>query len=111
MASYGLHPAHLSVIRKRDTVCVYCRGLMADPKSGVSRNEWATIEHLNHLPPWNNPETVAICCYRCNSSRGQKPLLVWFKSNYCLTHTISPESVSIVVKNYLQHRKTLTKFK
>ena len=81
---YGLPEEKLKKIRQRDKYCVYCHKFMVDPNSGGSRKYWSTIEHLNHLPPWDNHETVAICCASCNSSRSNKPLKKWFKSFYCL---------------------------
>jgi hypothetical protein len=75
MNIYGLPEDLLSLIRTRDSNCVYCRKAMVDPGTQNStQRDWATIEHLNHLPPWNNPETVAFCCGSCNSSRGAKPI-------------------------------------
>jgi hypothetical protein len=96
--NYGLPKKSLEVIFKRDEFCVYCHKNMN--KIG-DRRDWPTIEHLNYLPPWNNPETVVICCWSCNSSRGNKPITKWFESRYCLEREINIDSVSIEVKNYI----------
>jgi hypothetical protein len=101
MNKYGLPEDKLKHIRMRDKKCVYCGKLMKEPKEGGFRGDWATIEHLNYLPPWNNPMTVAICCGSCNSSRGEKPLLVWFNSAYCKAKNISLNSVQKPVREYI----------
>ena len=98
---YGLPEKDLEVIRARDKKCVYCGKGMANPSNGGQRSDWATIEHLNYLPPWNNPETVAICCGGCNSSRGPKKLSDLFKKVYCLERNISEKTVAEPVKNYI----------
>lgn len=67
------------------------------------RGDWATIEHLNHLPPWDNPATVAICCWSCNSSRGNRKLQDWFKMPYCLGKSINENTVTEPVRKYLQY--------
>ncbi len=70
--NYGLPIDRLLAIFERDTVCVYCKKAMKEHGENNKRADWFTIEHLNYLPPWNNPETVTICCWGCNSSRGNK---------------------------------------
>ena len=99
---YGLPKKELEEISKRDTRCVYCRKKMLKPSKEHPRVDWATIEHLNHLPPWNNPKTVAICCYSCNSSRGNKTILKWFESKFCKEKNISPETVAEPVLAYIK---------
>ena len=99
---YGLPDDKLKQIRLRDTDCVYCHKKMIKPSDLGWRGDWATIEHLNFLPPWNSAETVAICCGSCNSSRGDKPLPRWFDSSYCRERKINAETVSEPVKEYLK---------
>ena len=77
---------------------------MTDPKDGGSRKNWATIEHLNYQPPWNNPATVAICCGSCNSSRGINKLSDWFKKPYCIERNINEKTVAEVVKKFISKR-------
>ena len=67
------------------------------------RTDWFTIEHLNYLPPWNNPETVTICCWSCNSSRGNKKIRDWFKSSYCISKNINEKTVAKPVQEYIQN--------
>lgn len=99
---YGLSEDKLKDIRARDTDCVYCHKKMIEPNPIGWRGDWATIEHLNFLPPWNNAETVAICCGSCNSSRGAKNITDWFKTGYCREKNINAETVAEPVKKYLQ---------
>ena len=60
---YGLSEVELDKVRARDDTCVYCHKILIEPSNGGRQNDWATIEHLNHLPPWNDIETIAICCF------------------------------------------------
>lgn len=99
---YGLLKEDLKKFRLRDKKCVYCHKTMVMPTIGGRRSDWATIEHLNRLPPWNNSATVAICCYSCNASRSDKKLLDWFKSSYCKQWGINEKTVAQPVKEYLQ---------
>ena len=105
MNQYGLPKKKLDEIRKRDTKCVYCHKKMFDPSDGDFCGDWATIEHLNHLPPWDNPTTVAICCGSCNSSRGKKKLPDWFESEYCEERNINVQTVAEPAKEYLRNNK------
>ena len=98
---YGLNENELEKIRARDKVCVYCRKNIIKPSSGNKRNDGATIEHLNFLPPWNNPNTVAICCWSCNSSRGKKKILDWFKTSYCIKRNINIETAARPVVEFI----------
>jgi hypothetical protein len=99
---YGLPEKELDRIRRRDLACVYCHKTMIPAGSDGPRADWATIEHLNHLPPWDDPETVAICCWSCNSSRGNKPLRAWFTSSYCRARGIDETTVAEAVRHYLR---------
>jgi len=99
---YGIPEDELKVIRARDKTCVYCHKTMIDPGADGWRGDWATIEHLNYLPPWNNPATVAICCWSCNASRGNKKLLDWFRAPYCMDKNINKKTVAEPVKKYVE---------
>jgi len=103
--NYGLPEDAVALVRKRDCRCVYCHKAMVPPNTATWRGDWATIEHLNHRPPWNNPETIAICCGSCNSSRGDKPLPKWLESRYCQERNISLATVARPVQQYLRKRK------
>ncbi len=99
---YGLPEKDLDYIRARDGACVYCHKTMIPSGSDGSQTDWATIEHLNHLPPWDNPETVAICCWSCNASRGNRLLRDWFTRDYCRARGISETTVASPIREYLR---------
>jgi len=101
MNRYGIPDAELDAIRARDQACVYCHKAMRDPADGGWRGDWATIEHLNSDPPFDDPATVAICCGSCNSSRGAKTIAEWFCSDYCRARRISLATVAEVVRAYV----------
>ena len=92
-------------LRARDTRCVYCGKRF----SRRTRKHWPTIEHLSEEPPfyWSHglkEEGLAICCGSCNSSRGNKSLLDWFRTPYCIERAtpISPSTVAAPVQRFLQ---------
>lgn len=99
---YGLDEVELARIRVRDKTCVYCGKTMLPTGSSGSRGDWATIEHLNHLPPWDNHRTVAICCWSCNASRGDRTHEEWFQSPYCRDRGITGQNVAEPVRDYLR---------
>ena len=99
---YGIPEDELKKIRERDRACVYCYKVFQKPR-GRSYRDAATIEHLNHLPPWHNPKTVAYCCGQCNSSRNNKTLAAWFRSGYCVEKNINERTVAQPVKDYIRY--------
>ncbi len=99
--NYGLPKVELQKIFERDKVCVYCKKEMKNHSADNKRADWFTVEHLNYLPPWNNPTTVTICCWACNSSRGNKKIRDWFKTPYCVDRDIKENTVSKPVQKYL----------
>ncbi|MDO8512412.1 MAG: hypothetical protein Q7S57_04010 [bacterium] len=103
---YGIPDHELEKIRQRDKMCVYCHKKMVFPCVGDKQRNWATIEHLNILPPWNNAKTVVICCGSCNSSRGQKILRDWFDSDYCKEKNINEKTVAQPVRDFLALSKS-----
>jgi hypothetical protein len=98
-------PAHIeSEIRARDIRCVYCDKVMK-PTTDPARADWATIEHLDHLPPFKyrpgqTAADFAMACFSCNSSRGAKPLSAFVKRRG-IADTVAP-----VIKAYLSQRGT-----
>jgi len=100
--NYGLPSGKLNEIFNRDKKCVYCKKKMISHEPGSKRADWYTIEHLNYMPPWNNPATVVICCWSCNSSRGNKKIVNWFSTEYCRSRNIGIETVSITVEDYIR---------
>lgn len=87
-------PAHIeSEIRTRDVRCVYCDKVMM-PTTHAVRADWATIEHIDHLPPFKyrpgqTAADFAIACGSCNSSRGAKPPSV-FVEQRGIANTVAP---------------------
>ena len=109
---YGITKEEIEFIKKRDTICVYCRKQFDFDHNQKNHKAWDTIEHLNHREDWdsvgsyhkeNKPvaEIIAICCATCNSSRGSKPLLKWFKTEYCIKNNINYKTVAKVVAKYI----------
>ncbi len=98
---YGLYEKDKEEVRTRDKFCVYCHKEMICPYDSNNRKNSATIEHLNHLPPWNNPKTIAYCCGSCNSSRGPKKIRDWFETKYCLEKNININTVAEPVRKYI----------
>ena len=101
--NYGLPREKLQKIFERDQVCVYCKKIMTEHNNKNQRTDWFTIEHLNYLPPYNNPETVVMCCWGCNSSRGNKKIRDWFKKPYCTNKNINENTVAKPVQKYIQN--------
>jgi hypothetical protein len=106
---FGIPNKEEEEIRARDKTCVYCHKVMkAYPDTKGTPGDKATIEHLNCDPPfyWKDglkKSGLAICCGECNSSRGKKTLLDWFKTKYCLDRNINKDTVAEPVKKYLNH--------
>ena len=64
-------------VRVRDKACVYC-GVAFTPAS-VSRKTAASWEHIINDASIITRENIALCCCGCNSSKGQKRLLMLLK--------------------------------
>jgi hypothetical protein len=109
MSNYFGIPADIEAkIRARDTLCVYChREMKAYAGVKGTPRDKATIEHLSFDGPfywrdaldWND---VVVCCGSCNSSRGKKRLIDWFRSSYCIERGISASAVAQPVKGFLK---------
>lgn len=95
-------------IYARDERCVYC-GKKFDKTKEKDR---PTVEHLNHRQDWDSvgeyrregkpvSEIVAICCMACNRNRGSNSLRKWFESKYCTNNGINYQTVTEVVRKYL----------
>ena len=98
---YGISDKVEMRIRARDKTCVYCDASMKRwPCKG--RASEATLEHFNNRGPFSKKYNLAICCRGCNSSKGTKTLLAWFKSAYCEKKNICEATVALAVKRYLR---------
>ena len=99
--TYGISDQDEREIRARDKACVYCGVLMKQhPHARVASG--ATIEHFNNDGPLRKKYNLAICCQRCNSSKGTLKLSARFKTRYCLEKKISEATVSRPVREYLR---------
>ena len=65
----------------------------------------ATIEHFDNDGLLEEKYNMAICCRRCNSSKGSMRLSAWFKTPYCRQKKINEETVSKPVKEYARLEK------
>jgi hypothetical protein len=105
---YGISETVEREIRARDKTCVYCGILMKQPPQAKVPSG-ATIEHFNNDGPFTKKSNLAICCRRCNSSKGTKRLCDWFEKPYCQEKKINKESVSEPVKEFMRRQKLICK--
>jgi 5-methylcytosine-specific restriction endonuclease McrA len=99
--TYGISDQDEREIRARDKACVYCGILMKQSRHARSASA-ATIGHFNNDGPLKEKYNVAICCRRCNSSKGTMKLPAWFNTPYCRERKINGETVSTPVKEYIR---------
>ena len=100
---YGICDRDERAIRARDKKCVYCS--VRVKRRPNNRALEATIEHFNNHGPMRKRYNLAICCRGCNSSKGKKGLLEWFKTDYCKENRrrpINERTVCEPVKKYLR---------
>jgi len=102
--TYGISDEDEREVRARDKSCVYC-GILMKQSPHARGASGATIEHFNNRGPLQEKYSVAICCRRCNSSKGTKRLSAWFKTPYCCEKKITAETVSKPVKEYIRLEK------
>jgi hypothetical protein len=98
--AYGISKQDEREIRARDKTCVYCHTPMK--KTGASG---ATIEHFDNDGPLNEKYNVAICCRRCNSSKGTMSLSAWLETSYCRDNKINIKTVAKPVREYMRLEK------
>jgi 5-methylcytosine-specific restriction endonuclease McrA len=102
--TYGISKQDEREIRARDKTCVYCRILMKQYPHAMGASG-ATIEHFNNAGPFRKKHNVAICCRRCNSSKGTRSLTAWFNTPYCRKKEINRATVLKPVKEYMRLKK------
>jgi hypothetical protein len=105
---YGISKRVEREIRERDKRCVYC-GILMKQSPQARGASGITIEHFNNDGPFTKKYNLAICCRRCNSSKGTKGLCDWFEKSYCQEKKINKESVSEPVKEYMRRQKLICK--
>lgn len=101
-------PVHLEEkIRNRDKRCVYCRIMLKEypHRRGVPKNK-ATWEHIDNDDLRSVATNIVRCCGACNTSKGTKTLVEWFRSEYCKKKNIKHGTVSAVVRDWLKRRKS-----
>lgn len=80
------------------------------PYAVNKRKDCLSIEHLNFDGPFHWSDglqeiDIVLCCGSCNSSRGQKKLIEWFDSPYCIGKNINSTTVASPVRSYLKRYK------
>ncbi|WP_394182893.1 hypothetical protein [Marinomonas posidonica] len=88
-------------IRARDKVCVYCGVEFTSAK--VSKKTCASWEHIINDARIISKDNIALCCCGCNSSKGQKKLSDWLQTKYCVTKSITPQTVAPIIKQAIQN--------
>jgi hypothetical protein len=83
-------------VRNRDKSCVYCCKTFTSSKE--SRKSSASWEHIINDEKIITRQNIALCCIRCNASKGQKQLSVWLRSKYCKENNITKESVAPIIQ-------------
>jgi hypothetical protein len=89
-------------VRARDEKCVYCGvEMLQKVPRGSPRNAVATWEHIINDARIVTRENIALCCCACNASKGQKALVDWLQSAYCVQRGISEDTVAQIVRDAL----------
>lgn len=65
----------INIVNERDKVCVYCDCNFSNDKTSI---KYRSYDHINAFKPHSINNTVK-CCISCNSSKGDKDVLVWLK--------------------------------
>lgn len=86
-------------IRARDKNCIYCGILFCS--GSKSRKGKATWEHIINDAEIINRENIALCCFSCNASKGNKTLAEWIGSDYCKRHGINRDTIAEVARKAL----------
>jgi hypothetical protein len=77
----------------RDKSCIYCR-------AAWGTNVVASWEHIDNDGP-TTEENMALCCKRCNSSKGTKSLGAWLSGQFCADQRIQLGTLAPVAKEFL----------
>ena len=100
---WGVSEKKLREIVIRDKYCLYCSVKMKIYSSsiGTPKNK-ATIEHFSNKAQWGESVDVGLCCGSCNSSKGNKKMFDWFKTQYCIDKNINEKTVAKPIKGYIK---------
>jgi len=102
MNSWNIPDSLEREVRARDKKCVYCGVEMLQKIPHASpRNAVATWEHIINDVRITTRENIALCCWACNSSKGEKALEDWLRSTYCLKRGVTESTVADIVKDVL----------
>src|SRR5881396_577778 len=89
-------------VRVRDKRCVYCGiEMLQKVARGTSRKAVATWEHIINDASIITRENIALCCCACNASKGQRALVDWLQSAYCVKRGVSEDTVAQIVRDAL----------
>jgi hypothetical protein len=99
--TYGVSDEDEKAIRARDKTCVYCRKPMKKHPHKMDASG-PTLEHFNNDGPLKKKYNLAICCRRCNSSKGTKKLSPWFETPYCIERNINQKTIAKPVREYIR---------
>ena len=102
MNAWNIAPSLEHEVRARDRNCVYCGvAMLQTVPRGQSRKVVATWEHIINDARIVTRENIALCCCACNASNGQKALVDWLQSAYCLQRRITEDTVAPIVREAL----------
>ena len=83
MNQWGIPELLEKKVRARDRQCIYCGGEFTARSAGRVSKRISTWEHIDN-DRWDDSSimflNVGLCCNRCNSSKGAKPLREWLSS-------------------------------
>src|SRR5437588_12653714 len=89
-------------VRARDQNCVYCCvEMLQNVLRGSPRKAVATWEHIINDARIVTRENIALCCCACNASKGQKALVDWLQSIYCVKRGVNESTVAQIVRDAL----------
>jgi hypothetical protein len=105
MNKWGIPVEIENKVKLRDKCCVYCGKEFNKPVGINGKLCKATWEHIDNAR-WNDKSimevNISLCCASCNSSKGQKKIREWFKSEYCIRLNINEHTVAAIIKLFLR---------
>lgn len=97
---WGISKEVEDFVKKRDLNCVYCG--ISFLNSIPTRKNKPTWEHIINDIKINGIENIALCCGSCNASKGNKQLVDWLYSKYCLNKGITKDNLADIVKRHIK---------
>jgi len=68
----------------------------------------ATWEHIDNDGPATK-KNIALCCFRCNSSKGEKVLSEWLTEETVRKHRLSPKRFALIVRSHEHYKNYVNK--